>query len=94
MNRMPIPERELKRTKHDVTAPVRTPTLIGCAFSIDREFFFEIGTYDEGMNIWGSENLEMALRVKLKSKVSRLIPFKKPTIFLCLRYGNVVARWK
>lgn len=60
---MPIPERELNRTKYDKTAPIRTPTMVGCGFSIDREFFFEIGSYDEGMNIWGSENLEISLRV-------------------------------
>lgn len=63
-DRLPVPERERIRTKNDETAPLRTPTHIGCAFSIDREFFYEIGSYDEQMNIWGSENLEMALRVK------------------------------
>lgn len=60
---MTIPERELTRTNFDRTAPRRTPTHIGCAFAVDREFFFEIGTYDDKMDIWGSENLEMALRV-------------------------------
>lgn len=38
--------------------------MVGCAFSIDKEFFFEIGSYDEGMDIWGSENMEMSLRVR------------------------------
>lgn len=61
--RMDVPERELNRTRYSNTAALRTPTIIGCGFSIDREFFFEIGSYDEGMNIWGSENLEMSLRV-------------------------------
>lgn len=60
---MKIPQREHLRTQHDRTAPLRMPTHVGCAFSIDREFFFEIGTYDEKMDIWGSENLEMAFRV-------------------------------
>lgn len=62
-DRMPIPERERARNHYDRAAPVRTPTLVGCAFAIDREFFFEIGSYDTGMNIWGSENMEMSLRV-------------------------------
>lgn len=44
-----MPQRELKRTHNDPTAPIRIPTHVGCAFSIDREFFFEIGSYDEGM---------------------------------------------
>lgn len=61
---MNIPERESIRTGYDRTAPVRTPTHVGCAFSIDREFFFELGSYDEEMDIWGSENVELAFRVR------------------------------
>lgn len=61
---MTVPERERLRTNYDRTAPLRSPTHIGCAFSIDREFFYEIGAYDDKMDIWGSENLELALRVK------------------------------
>lgn len=61
--RFPIPERELIRTHYDVTAAVKTPTMIGCAFAIDREFFYEIGAFDDGMKIWGSENMELSLRV-------------------------------
>lgn len=38
--------------------------MVGCAFAIDREFFFEIGSFDEGMLIWGSENLELPIRVR------------------------------
>ncbi|XP_031629463.1 polypeptide N-acetylgalactosaminyltransferase 5-like isoform X2 [Contarinia nasturtii] len=60
---MSVPQRERIRTNFDRTAPLRTPTHIGCSFAVDREFFFEIGSYDSMMNIWGSENLEMALRV-------------------------------
>ena len=30
---------------------------------MDREYFFEIGAYDSGMDIWGAENLEMSFRV-------------------------------
>lgn len=48
---------------YDPTAPVRTPTLVGCAFAVDREFFFEIGSFDEQMDIWGGENIEMSFRV-------------------------------
>lgn len=46
-----------------MTAPYRTPALIGCAIAIDREFFFEIGSFDIGMDIWGGENTELSLRV-------------------------------
>ena len=40
-----------------------TPTMIGCAFAIDREFFFASGSYDKQMLIWGGENVEMSVRV-------------------------------
>lgn len=52
------------RNRGDVTAPYRTPAMIGCAITIDREFFFEIGTFDAGMDIWGGENTELSLRVR------------------------------
>lgn len=75
--RMQPSERELLRTKNDRTAPLRTPTHVGCAFAIDREFFFEIGSYDEGMDIWGSENVELAFRVNiLKYPNAFIIIFK------------------
>lgn len=62
--RYPIPKREMIRNHGDVTAPYRTPALIGCAIAIDREFFFEIGTFDMDMSIWGGENTELSLRVR------------------------------
>ncbi|XP_031629587.1 polypeptide N-acetylgalactosaminyltransferase 1-like [Contarinia nasturtii] len=71
---MPVPEREIIRTKHDRTAPLRTPTHIGCAFAMDREFFFEIGSYDEGMDIWGSENVELAWRTWMCGGSLEILP--------------------
>ncbi|KAF4792601.1 Polypeptide N-acetylgalactosaminyltransferase 13 [Turdus rufiventris] len=59
----PVPQREMERRKGDRTLPVRTPTMAGGLFSIDRNYFEEIGTYDAGMDIWGGENLEMSFRV-------------------------------
>ncbi|XP_034142665.1 polypeptide N-acetylgalactosaminyltransferase 13 isoform X2 [Esox lucius] len=59
----PVPQREMDRRKGDRTLPLRTPTMAGGLFSIDRTYFDEIGTYDPGMDIWGGENLEMSFRI-------------------------------
>lgn len=63
--RYEVPDREHQRRDYDKTAPLWTPVMAGGLFSIDKAFFYEIGAYDPGMVIWGSENLEMSFRVSL-----------------------------
>ena len=58
-----VPQREMDRRGGDRSQPLHTPAMAGGLFSIDRDYFYEIGSYDEGMDIWGGENLEMSFRV-------------------------------
>uniref|UniRef100_A0A8D2MRP2 Glycosyltransferase 2-like domain-containing protein n=1 Tax=Zonotrichia albicollis TaxID=44394 RepID=A0A8D2MRP2_ZONAL len=57
-----VPARERQRRK-DETYPIKSPTFAGGLFAISRSYFEHIGSYDDQMEIWGGENVEMSFRV-------------------------------
>ena len=57
----------------------RTPAMAGGLFTIDRNYFYEIGSYDDKMEIWGGENVEMSLRVRKCINMHKTGLFKKNT---------------
>ncbi|XP_051242081.1 N-acetylgalactosaminyltransferase 7 isoform X2 [Dicentrarchus labrax] len=60
--RVPLSQREKAKRKH-TTQPYRSPAMAGGLFAIERDFFFELGLYDPGLQIWGGENFEISYKI-------------------------------
>jgi polypeptide N-acetylgalactosaminyltransferase len=47
--------RAVKRNDYLPVTPKQIPIMLGCAFAINREYFWHLGGYDEGLQIWNGK---------------------------------------
>ncbi|KAF7646398.1 hypothetical protein LDENG_00187900 [Lucifuga dentata] len=60
----------------DESLPAKSPSIMGILVA-DRKFFGEIGSLDEGMKVYGGENVELGIRVWLCGGSIEVIPCSK-----------------
>ncbi|XP_068185874.1 polypeptide N-acetylgalactosaminyltransferase 5 [Antennarius striatus] len=77
----PLPEEYIKKHNITISDPIRCPVMAGGLFSIDRQYFYELGAYDPGLEVWGGENMEISFKIWMCGGEIEILP--------CSRVGHI-----
>ncbi|XP_046577988.1 polypeptide N-acetylgalactosaminyltransferase 5-like [Haliotis rubra] len=54
--------------------PYPTPALTGCAIAVTKQYFYHLGGFDPGLEIWGGEHFELAFRTWMCGGAVEVVP--------------------
>ncbi|XP_053733221.1 polypeptide N-acetylgalactosaminyltransferase 5 [Synchiropus splendidus] len=76
-----LPADYIKKNNLSIADPIRCPVMAGGLFSIDKKYFYELGAYDPGLDVWGGENMEISFKIWMCGGEIEIIP--------CSRVGHI-----